>query len=238
MRDGAMKEKVVGILGGMGPEATIDLFSRIVRVTHAKKDEDHLRIIIDNNPKMPSRQDAILKGTQSPGPALAETALNLERAGADFIIIGANTAHHFYDDVAGAVNVPVLHIIEEAVKETIKVVPGIAEVGILATTAAMKVKIYHKSFEKFGLHVLDIPEEIQDRIQKSIFSFKYDGLTSDNVSMLAKSAEYLINRGAQALVMGCTEIPIILSGIEFPVPVIDPNEVIAKVAVQYARNEC
>ena len=232
-----MKEKVVGILGGMGPEATIDLFSRIVQASHAQKDEDHLRIIIDNNPKMPSRQDAILNGTESPGPAMAETARNLERAGADFIIIGANTAHYFYDDVKNAVHIPVLHIIEEAVKETIKTVPYIIKAGVLATTAAMKIKLYHRSFEKFGIEIVEIPDNIQDQIQKSIFSFKYDGITNENYQMLNEAAEYLIDNGANALIMGCTEIPLILNGKRFSVPVIDPNDVITKVAVQYARNQ-
>ena len=106
-----MKDKTVGILGGMGPEATIDLFARIVKHTHAKKDDDHLRIIIDNNPKMPSRQDAILKSGEFPVTAMRETARNLERAGADFIIIGANTPHYFYDEIKDAVRIPFLHII-------------------------------------------------------------------------------------------------------------------------------
>jgi aspartate racemase len=158
-----MKDKIIGILGGMGPEATIDLFARIVKHTHAKKDDDHLRIIIDNNPKMPSRQDAILKGGESPVPAMRETARNLERAGADFIIIGANTPHYFYDEIRNAVRIPFLHIIEEAAKETVKAVPGVRKVGVLATSAAMKTGLYQKCFKKYGIEVLDIPGEIRTR---------------------------------------------------------------------------
>lgn len=232
-----MKEKIVGILGGMGPEATIDIFSRIVEETHAKSDEEHLRIIIDNNPKMPSRQDAILKGTESPGPAMAETARNLERAGADFIIIGANAAHYFYNDVKNAVKIPVLHIIEEAVKEAIRLVPNVKKVGVLASTAAMKSKLYHMSFSKFGIEVIDVKEEMQNQIHSSIMSFKYDGITDKNVSMMVEGANYLIDNGAECLIMGCTEIPIILKGKHFSVPLIDPNDVIAKVAVKFAKNQ-
>ena len=232
-----MSDKIVGILGGMGPEATIDLFSRIVEKTHAKKDEEHLRIIIDNNPKMPSRQDAILKGTESPVPALCETARNLERAGADFIIIAANTPHYFYDDIARAVHIPVLHIIEEAAKETIRLVPGISKVGVMATSAAMKIKLYQKSFAKYRIQVVEVPEEVQEQIQSSIFSFKYDGLTPKNIGTMVAAAECLITKGAQALVMGCTEIPLILKDKAFGVPLIDPNEVIALAAVAYAKNQ-
>ena len=118
-----MSEKVIGIMGGMGPEAGADLFLRITAATHAKTDTDHLHIILDSNPKMPSRQDAILNGGESPVPAMIATAENLIKAGADVIIIGANTAHYFYDDVAAAVSVPFLHIIDEAVRETVRQAP-------------------------------------------------------------------------------------------------------------------
>lgn len=231
-----MKDKIVGILGGMGPEATIDLFARIVKHTHAKTDEEHLRIIIDNNPKMPSRQDAILKGGESPVPAMRETARNLERAGADFIIIGANTAHYFYDDIKDAVRIPFLHIIEEAAKETIKTVPGVRKVGVLATTAAMQTGLYQKSFEKYGIEVLDVPESVQDQVQKSIFSFKYDGKTPEILDLISGAIRHMISHGAETLIMGCTEIPIILDNMEFSAPLIDPNEVIAAAAVEYAKN--
>lgn len=232
-----MNDKTVGILGGMGPEATIDLFARIVKHTQAKKDDDHLRIIIDNNPKMPSRQDAIMKGGESPVPAMRETARNIERAGADFIIIGANTAHYFYEAIKDAVQIPFMHIIEEAAKETARAVPGVRKVGVLATTAAMQIGLYQKSFEKYGIEVLEIPDDIQGRVQKSIFSFKYDGRTPEIIELMVAPARHMILHGAEALIMGCTEIPIILEDIEFSVPVIDPNEVIAIAAVQYAKNQ-
>lgn len=231
-----MREKIVGILGGMGPEATIDLFSRIVEETHAKCDEDHLRIIVDNNPKMPSRQDAILKGTESPVPAMVETARNLQRAGADFIIIGANTAHYFYDDVSAQVDVPFLHIIDEAVKELLRIAPDVKKVGVLATDAAVKIKLYNKSCAKFGIEVVDAEDSMQHRMHNAIFDFKYNGLTEGNASEAAACAEHLIENGAQALIMGCTEIPLILKDKAFSVPLIDPNDVIGRVAVAYAKN--
>lgn len=236
-RGDIMKEKVVGIMGGMGPEATIDLFAKIVEETHAKSDEDHLRIIIDNNPKMPSRQDAILKGGESPVPAMVATAENLKNAGADFIIIGANTAHYFYDDVSSQVDLPFLHIIDEAVKELLRVVPNAKKVGVMATTAAVKTKLYDKSCEKFGIEVVPTDERAQNKIHDAIFDFKYNGVTENNVKMAVESAEYLINEGAEALIMGCTEIPLILSEHQFGIPVIDPNDVIGRAVVAYAKNQ-
>ena len=236
-----MSEKVIGIMGGMGPEAGADLFLRITKATHAKRDEDHLHIIMDSNPKMPSRQDAILHGGESPVPAMIATAQNLVRAGADVIIIGANTAHYFYDDVAKAVPVPFLHIIDEAVRETARQVPGIRKVGVMATTAAMQAHVYEKSCDKFGIEVMEVPADIQARMQAAIFDhdygFKYNGRTDKCIAEACAVAEELIANGAQALIMGCTEIPLILGETTFSVPLIDPNEIIANVAVAYAKGE-
>lgn len=167
------------------------------------------------------------------------TAQNLVRAGADVIIIGANTAHYFYDEVAAAVEVPFLHIIDEAVKETIRQVPGIQKVGVMATTAAMQARVYEKSCGKFDVEVLCPAPEVQDVMQKAIFDhdfgFKYNGRTKECVAAAVSVAEHLIARGAEALIMGCTEIPLILGERTFAVPVIDPNEIIACAAVKYAK---
>ena len=235
------KEKTIGIMGGMGPEAGADIFLNITRATHAKCDEDHLHIIMDSNPKMPSRQDAILHGGESPVPAMVETARNLVRAGADVIIIGANTAHYFYDDVAAQVDVPFLHIIDETVKELGRRLPGIRDIGVLATSGAMKAGIYQKSCGKFGMKVLDLPEALQDQMQEAImnheYGFKYAGRTDRCVNDTVGVASYLIDHGAEALVMGCTEIPLIIGDISFSVPLVDPNDIIAKAAVRYAKGE-
>lgn len=234
-------EKVIGIMGGMGPEAGADLFLQITKATHAKTDTDHLHIIMDSNPKMPSRQDAILNGGESPVPAMVATAQNLVKAGADVIIIGANTAHYFYDDVAKQVSVPFLHIIDEAVKETERLVPGIKKVGVMATSAAMKAHVYEKSCDKFGIQVLSVSPDIQDMMQAAIFDhdfgFKYNGRTEKCINTAKQVAEYLISQGAEALIMGCTEIPLILGDAKFSVPLIDPNIIIAEAAVKFAKDE-
>lgn len=230
-------EKVVGLLGGMGPEATIDIFQKIVTATNANKDEDHLRIIIDNNPKMPSRQDAILKGSQNPGPMMALTAQNLEKAGADFIIICANTAHYFYEDVQAAVGIEVLHIIKEAVNETVNMNERIKRVGVLATTGAMKANIFQTSFAEKGIEVIGLPDYLQKEIQESIFLFKYSSEKNVSAVKLLNAVEYLRERKVEAIIMGCTEIPIILRDKEFNIPFYDPNQIIADVAVRYAKGK-
>ncbi|MCA1030256.1 amino acid racemase [Bacillus timonensis] len=230
-----MSDKVVGLLGGMGPEATLDIFQKIVQATDAREDGDHLRIMIDNNPKIPSRQDAILRGSKCPILELKQTARNLENAGADLIIICANTAHYYYDDIQGAVNIEVLHIIQETVFELKNTMPTIKKVGVLATSGAMKVRIFHQHFKHEGIRVINFPEEKQHTIQEAIYSYKYNGLKNKDVFILSDAINYLIENGAEAIIMGCTEIPMMLKRTSISIPLIDPNEVIAKVAVRKAK---
>jgi len=232
-----MSEKIVGILGGMGPEATIDLFAKIVDSTKAKKDEDHLRIIIDNNPKMPSRLDAILSGGPSPVPAMVETARNLERAGANFIVIAANTAHWFHESVQAGVSIPVLHIIKETVQWTKNNIPDISTVGLLATTGTVRTKMYERHYAEAGIRVLVPNEKDQSRVMELIFAFKYGESAEQVRNKMVPIAESLIENGAQALVMGCTEVPIILKGYQPPVPLIDPNQIIAEVVIRLAKSK-
>jgi len=231
-----MSEKIVGILGGMGPEATIDLFAKIVKATAAKNDEDHLRIIIDNNPKMPSRLDAILEGGPSPVPAMVATAKNIERAGADFIIIAANTAHWFHGDVQKAVKVPVLNMIEETVNWTRRCLPQVKTIGLLATTGTVKTGMYHKAFKKSGVKVIAPVDQDQGKVMTSIMGFKYGEPALVTQRKMVQVAELLLAAGAEGLVMGCTEIPIILEGYVSPVPLIDPNQIVAEVVVKLAKS--
>jgi aspartate racemase len=232
-----MPEKVVGILGGMGPEATIDLFAKIVKATNAKHDEDHLRIIVDNNPKMPSRLDAILKNGPSPVPAMVATAQNIERAGADFLLIAANTAHWFHADVQKGVGIPVLNMIEETVAWIEKSLPAIDAIGLLATTGTVKTGMYHDAFKKTGIKVLAPSHEDQEQgVMASIMGFKYGEPLPGMREKMVQVVNRLAANGAGGIVMGCTEIPIILDGYASPVPLIDPNQILAEVVVRLAKN--
>lgn len=111
-----MAEKIIGILGGMGPAATIDLFTKIVKGTKVKKDQDHLRIMIDNNPKIPDRTLAIQRKGPTPLTQLVRSAKILENAGADFIVIPCVTAHYYYDSLQKRIKIPILHVVDETVK--------------------------------------------------------------------------------------------------------------------------
>ena len=230
-----MPEKIIGILGGMGPEATIDLFYKIIKYTPAEKDQDHLRIIIDNNPKIPDRTAAILGKGEDPLPALQETAQNLEKAGADFIVIPCNTAHYFLSSIQESVNIPVLNMIEETAKETKKRIPQIKKVGLLASIGVYKSEIYHQHFKKFNIEVISPEEKDRGKVMKVIYTVKAGDLSEEVKKNILKITQKLIDKGAEAVIAGCTEIPLILKEEDILFPLIDPTQVLAKIAVQKAR---
>jgi aspartate racemase len=230
-----MPEKIIGILGGMGPEATIDLFYKIIKFTLAEKDQEHLRIIIDNNPKIPDRTAAILGKGEDPLPALQETAQNLEKAGADFIVIPCNTAHYFLSSIQESVNIPVLNMIEETTKETKKRIPQIKKVGLLASIGVYKSEIYHQHFKKFNIEVISPEEKDKEEIMKVIYTIKAGDLSKRVKKNILKITQRLIDKGAEAIIAGCTEIPLILKEGDVSVPLIDPTQILARIAVQKAR---
>jgi len=230
-----MPEKIIGILGGMGPEATIDLFYKIIKFTPAEKDQDHLRIIIDNNPKIPDRTAAILGKGKDPLPTLRETAQNLEKAGADFIIIPCNTAHYFLPLIQESVKIPILNMIEETAKETRGKISPIQKVGLLASIGIYKTGIYHQHFKKFNIEVISPEEKDKEEIMKVIYAVKAGDLSEEVKKSIILIAQKLIDKGAEAIIAGCTEIPLILKEGDAPVPIIDPTQVLAKAAIQKAR---
>ena len=230
-----MPEKIIGILGGMGPEATIDLFYKIIKSTPAEKDQDHLRIIIDNNPKIPDRTAAILGKGEDPLPALQETARNLEKAGADLIIIPCNTAHYFLPSIQESVKIPILNMIEETAKETQRKTPQIKKVGLLASIGIYKTEIYHQHFKKFNIEVISPEEKDKKEVMKVIYAVKAGDLSEEVKRNILKIAQKLIDKGVEAIITGCTEIPLILKEGDVPVPLIDPTKVLAEIAIQKAR---
>ena len=230
-----MPEKVIGILGGMGPEATIDLFYKIIKFTPVEKDQEHLRIIIDDNPKIPDRTAAILGKGEDPLPALQKTARNLEKAGADFIIIPCNTAHYFLSSIRESVRIPVLNMIEETAKDIQQRIPQIQKVGLLASVGTYKTEIYHQQFKKLNIEVVYPDEKDKDAVMKAIYAVKAGDLSEGVKSNILKIAQKLIDEGVKVIIAGCTEIPLIIKEGDIPVPLIDPTQVLAKIAVQKAR---
>jgi len=231
-----MVKKTIGILGGVGPYATVDLFLKIIKATTAKRDQDHLRIIIDNNPQIPDRTEAILGKGPSPLPKMVETAKNLGRAGADFIVIPCNTAHYFLGDLEAEISIPVLNMVEETRKTVKEGFPLAGKVGLLATTGTIKSRIYHKAFEEIDWEVV-VPDKIsQEVVMDAIYGEKgiKAGYFEEPKKKIIRVARSLIDRGAKVILAGCTEVPLVLKSEDLSVPVLDPTHILAKAAVREA----
>ncbi len=134
--------KVVGVIGGMGPDATVDFMSSVIAFTDAAQDQDHVRMLVDNNPAVPCRQQALLGNGEDPGPVMARMARGLEAAGADFLVMPCNTAHAFADAVRSAASIPLLSIVDV----TVAACSGHALVGMLATRGCLEARVYQDAF--------------------------------------------------------------------------------------------
>ncbi|WP_300668636.1 amino acid racemase [Desulfoluna sp.] len=228
-------EKIPGILGGMGPEATVDLMSRIIALTPASDDIDHLRCIVDNNPKVPSRMKAIIDGDgEDPGACMADMGKRLEVWGADFLVIPCNTAHHYYYDVAHAVKIPVVHLIDLVVETVVSQNPGIKQAGVLASTAVLITKLYETRFAARGVEVVYPDAPVQDTLLGVIRRVKA-GETGEAVRKdFAEICSHLEAKGAEIGILGCTELGII--GDNLPIHSVDAADVLAREIVAVARD--
>lgn len=234
-----MAEKIIGILGGMGPEATIDLFTKIVKGTRVKKDQDHLRILVDNNPKIPDRTLALQGKGPSPLPQLIQSAKLLERAGADFIVIPCVTAHYYYEPLQRKVKIPILHIVQETVNHIKKRFKRIRKIGLIATTGTIQTGLFQKALSTIGVDSILVPPSVQmSGVMEAIYGrkgIKAIGPTEFSRHLIVEVSQRLLRQGAQAIIAGCTEIPLVLKEGDLSVPVIDPISLLAQAAIERAK---
>lgn len=203
------QEKIVGIIGGMGPEATVDLMARLIRLTPALDDADHVRCIVDNNPKVPSRIKALIEGGgASPVPELQDMAMRLEAWGADFLAMPCNTAHYYFQDIQDAVSIPMLNLIQVTVREVLKQQPGIVTAGILGSTAMQLTGLYQRAFSAFGAEVVYPEPSAQDRVMAAIKDIK-KGRMDEAAPALDAAITSLESQGARAVVIACTELSLL-----------------------------
>ncbi|MDR7415360.1 MAG: amino acid racemase [Armatimonadota bacterium] len=228
----------VGVLGGMGPRATADFFRKLIELTPARRDQDHLRVLVESNPQIPDRSAFILGGGEDPTPWLVEAARRLEAAGADFLVIPCNTAHYFLEAIRRSVRIPVLDITEAVAEAAVRAVPGLVAAGLLATTATIRARLYHRTFARREVRVV-VPEgEEQEVVDRAIYSVKAGDLGPAVREGVRRVGLGLVDRGAQAIVLGCTEIPLVVDPAEWPVPVIDSTLALARTAVHAALSAC
>jgi aspartate racemase len=229
-----MKEKVIGILGGMGPEATLDCYSRIISSTPAKTDQEHLRVIIDSNPKVPDRTAAIIAEGESPVPVLVAGCRALQKAGADFIIIPCVSAHFFLDEIQQQIELPILSIFDVVSEAITSEHPLIKTVGLMGTTGTINAGLFQKRLAVDGIQTIVADESHQSNVMAAIYDIKNSQPARSRAQIasdLAAAADGLISKGAQGIIAGCTEIPLALKQEHLSVPYFDSLTLLARAAI-------
>lgn len=227
-------DRVVGVIGGMGPEATVDFMSKVIALTPASCDQDHVRMIVDNNPKTPDRQAAIKGDDTAVRAALVAMAKQLQVAGANFIVMPCNTAHAFVDDAIRAIDIPFVHIVEETVREIEHEYPLARQVGILATDGCLVAGVYQKALRAAGKTPVFPGADDQHECMQLIGLIKAGDTSEDVRKRMAGLAARLIEAGADVVIAGCTEIPLVLNDSDIKVPLISSTDVLAKRTVAIA----
>jgi len=230
-----MREKILGIIGGMGPEATAQLYMKMIKATKVKRDQDHFRIIIDSNPKIPDRTKAILGLGESPVPYIIETAKNLEKMGVDIACIPCMTSHYFFDEIQAGVEMKIMNAFEELNNYLKKNFEGITNIGILATTGTRNTKIFEKYLKDMNIIYPD--DQFQsDYVMEAIYGEGTgikSGVTEGRpVELLLEAGKNVIEKGAEVVILGCTEIGLVLKKDSLSKPSVDPMDVMAEFMVR------
>lgn len=227
--------KIVGILGGMGPMSTADLMRMVTEKTPVMHEREHLRMLIDSRPQIPDRPAALLGTGPSPVPMLQESARMLEAWGADLIAIPCNTAHGFLSDVQAAVGIEVLDMIGIVGREISRMFPDGAPIGLLSTTAAQKLRIFHDRMPQFNLVVPEASVQ-EELVAGAILQVKLEDAVEEPRRKLLEAIESL-EPAPLAVIAGCTEVELAFQGAGGPVPIFRPMDLLAEEIVTRAWRE-
>jgi aspartate racemase len=225
-------KKTLGILGGMGPLATADLFRKIVTMTEAECDQDHIHIIIDNNTQIPDRTAFIVDNGEDPAPYLIKSAQFLEKTGADCLIMPCNTAHYFYDQIVKNINIPFLNMLEETAKELKQDYTNAKNVGLLATKGTLSTGLYSNIFSSYNINVIKPNHHYQQYVTELIYNIK-KGIYDFDLTNFNETIDVMKQEKAEVFVLGCTEIPVAFDLYKIKENKIDPTTVIAKSAIKF-----
>jgi aspartate racemase len=217
-------EGVLGVLGGMGPDATVNFMNSIIATTPATRDQDHIEMVVYNDPKIPDRNTAIREGAESPLPRLQRNAQKLEQSGVTLIALPCNTAHFYYDDLVSSVSVELLNIVEETKKCIQK--EGISSAALLSTSTVMETDIYRDGFSDTAIDIF-YPEQ-RDELMNAIYSIK-EGDIQTAETIVNNIVSDLENKGADAILVGCSDLSVV--SIDTCVPVFDTTAILAEACV-------
>ena len=221
--------KTIGILGGMGPLATCDLYKKIIELTPAKRDQDHLHLVIDSYAQIEDRTEFILGKGADPLPKLITSARLLKNAGCEAILIACNTAHFFAPEIEKQTGVKIIHIAKTAVEALKAAYPGAKNIAVIATSGTKKARVYDEILEREGLTSV----EFSPAQQEALMSCIYEGVKAGKTEEFApKFNETIAGIKADAYIAACTEIPMFLPYLDKPYKFIDATMELARAAVK------
>jgi aspartate racemase len=226
---------ILGVLGGMGPLASAEFMRRLTLLTPAARDQDHIPAVLWSDPRVPDRTAARLAGGEDPLPALVRGLRGLEAAGCGAIAIPCNTAHGWHEGMQAATRLPILHIVDAAAEELARLGVTSGPVGVMGTAGTLAMRLYQQRLDARG-YACAVPTEAEMRslVTPAIAAVKANRIEAA-YEPLATVARALVARGAQAVVLGCTEIPLgIAAGPALPFPVCDTLDALARSAITWA----
>jgi aspartate racemase len=229
---------LIGVLGGMGPLATIDFMRKVLAATPAASDQDHVPLVVSSIPQVPDRTAAFRGDGVSPLAAMVASGQRLARAGAGLVVVPCNTAHLWFSELERALALPMLHLVDAALEDAVATVGVGASIGLLCTDATLASGLYvnrtPRSAQAPGVQwTLPTATEMLELVMPGIQAVKA-GALDRGAELLGAAAQALARRGAQALVLGCTEVPLVLDAGNSPVPVIDATDALARRAVAWS----
>jgi len=228
--------KTLGVLGGMGPLASAEFMRRLTLLTPAERDQDHIPAVLWSDPRVPDRTAARIAGGEDPTPALLRAIRGLEAAGCGAIAIPCNTAHGWFDAMQAATRLPILHIVDAAAEDLARLGIARGTIGVMGTAGTLAMRLYQERLGARGYACL-VPEptEMEALVTPAIARVKANDVAAA-YAPLAEAATRLAARGARAVVLGCTEIPLgIAAGPAPPFPVCDTLDALARAAIAWAR---
>ena len=220
------KRNLLGIIGGLGPMSTVYFCELLIARTRAERDADHIDMLISNRATTPDRTAFILgQSTDDPLPVMREETRRLTSAGADLLVIPCNTAHYFYDGLKETCRLPILNIIEETVAFLHRA--GAKTIGLLATDGTVLSRSYDKICQKYGMTCITPDPDGQKTVMSIIYDAVKQNKPVDRAAFL-RVANSLLDRGAERLVLGCTELSLLNKETHLdPAVFVDSLEVLA-----------
>ncbi len=225
----------IGILGGMGPEATVLLMQRVIAAVPAEGDADHIPLIVDQNPQVPSRLRRLIDGTgEDPAPVLADMARRLQAAGVEALAMPCNTAHHFTPAIRAATTVPLIDMVDLSIARAKKLTGRGGGVGILASPAVRMIKLFEPALAATGLHPVYLEDDAA--LVSIIRSIKAGGVSEEARSALTAASQKLVEQGAIVQMIACTEFSLIADAVAPQALVFDTLDCLVEGIVRFSTS--